>query len=236
MSTAVKRIVNRDLKEIQRMNLSELGIHIHFDEEDMLFAKAIIIGPKGTPYENGILYFKIEFPKNYPFSPPKVKYMSSSKNRIHPNLYVGLPHNNFEGKVCLSIINTWSGPKWTSIMHIGSILISIQSLLDNNPLRNEPGFEFDVSWKNKLYNQIVEYNTYEHLIIKNCSMIPPEFDSFSDIILGHIQDNKEEIRKKMQSLKEKHQNKKVSFDIYRIYMIMNYALLLKKFDTVFKVK
>ena len=44
MSTnAIKRIVNKDLKEIQKMNLKELGIHIIFNEENMLNAKAIII-------------------------------------------------------------------------------------------------------------------------------------------------------------------------------------------------
>ena len=133
-ASAIKRIINKDIKEIHKMNLYELGIHIHFDEENMLQAKAIIIGPKNTPYENGALYFKIVFPTNYPFAPPKVSYLSSSRYRIHPNLYVGKPCDNFEGKVCLSILNTWSGPKWTSIMHIGSILVSIQSLLDDNPI------------------------------------------------------------------------------------------------------
>ena len=87
------------------MNLSELGIHIQFDEEDIMKASAIIIGPKDTPYENGILYFIIEFPRNYPFSPPKIGYLSHSRYRIHPNLYVGKSHANFVGKVCLSAIN-----------------------------------------------------------------------------------------------------------------------------------
>ena len=68
----LKRIVNKDMKEIQRMNLSDMGIHVKFDESNMLKAKAIIFGPKDTPYENGILYFIIEFPTDYPFNPPKV--------------------------------------------------------------------------------------------------------------------------------------------------------------------
>ena len=53
------------------MNLEEQGIYIEFDEKNLLNAKAIIIGPKNTPYENGILYFKIKFPINYPYSPQK---------------------------------------------------------------------------------------------------------------------------------------------------------------------
>ena len=164
---AMKRIMNKDMKNITKMNLSDLGIHVNFDEENIMKATAIIIGPKDTPYENGILYFIIEFPYNYPYSPPKVGYLSHSRYRIHPNLYVGRSHDNFVGKVCLSSINTWSGPKWTTVMHIGSILLSIQSLLCNDPLHNEPGFENEVGKRNDLYNTIVEYDTYNHLILKN---------------------------------------------------------------------
>ena len=43
------------------------------------------------------------------------------------------------GKVCLSILGTWSGPKWTSIMDITTVLLTLQSLLDENPLHHEPG-------------------------------------------------------------------------------------------------
>ena len=178
----IKRIATRDMKEINNMNLNELGIYVHFNEENITEAYALIIGPPDTPFENGVLYFKIDFPNNYPFSPPKVQYYSTSKCRIHPNLYVGRSHNNFLGKVCLSIINTWSGPKWTSIMHIGSVLLSIQSLLDANPLHNEPGFENENSKRNDIYNEIVQYDTFRHLIYKNCSDIPTNFKIFEYVI------------------------------------------------------
>ena len=229
MSSAIKRIVNKDLREIQKMNLNELGIHIHFNEENMLEAKAIIIGPKDTPYENGVLYFKIQFPKDYPFSPPKVNYISSSRYRIHPNLYVGKPSEDFKGKVCLSILNTWSGPKWTTVMHIGSVLVSIQSLLDENPLRNEPGFEKDVSLRNKNYNLVVEYDTYQQLIYKNCFLINSEFKVFEGIIQEHIQNNKENILSKLSNLcKNNSKDISISLDIYNISMKINYQLIDNK--------
>ena len=47
----IKRIINKDLKEIQNMKLNDLGIHIEFDEDNMLKARAIIFGPEDTPYE-----------------------------------------------------------------------------------------------------------------------------------------------------------------------------------------
>lgn len=223
---AIKRIVNKDLKEIHKMELDKLGIHIEFNEDNMLKARAIIIGPEDTPYENGILYFIIEFPNNYPFSPPKVGYLSSSRYRIHPNLYVGRSHDNFVGKVCLSSINTWSGPKWTTVMHIGSVLLSIQSLLCNNPLHNEPGFEKEVGKRNDLYNMIVKYDTYNHLILKNGFEIHPMFESFKPIINDHLLKNKDIILTKIGELVKKHpKSSKISLNIYNILMIIDYPHL-----------
>ena len=49
-----------------------MGIHIEFNEENIQEAVAMIIGPKESEYSNGILFFKIRFPNDYPFSPPKV--------------------------------------------------------------------------------------------------------------------------------------------------------------------
>ena len=36
---------------------------------------------------------------------------------------------------------TWSGPAWSPAQSLSSVLISIQSLLNENPYHNEPGFE-----------------------------------------------------------------------------------------------
>ena len=225
----IKRIATRDMKEINNMNLNELGIYVHFNEENITEAYALIIGPPDTPFENGVLYFKIDFPNNYPFSPPKVQYYSTSKCRIHPNLYVGRSHNNFLGKVCLSVINTWSGPKWTSIMHIGSVLLSIQSLLDANPLHNEPGFENENSKRNDIYNEIVQYDTFRHLIYKNCSDIPTNFKIFESVIGEHLKKNKDDILEKLDTLKKIHSNKdKLSINIYNLSTIRDYNIVKEK--------
>jgi len=223
---ALKRIVNKDMKEIQKMNLSKLGIHVHFSEENIMKATAIIIGPKDTPYENGILYFIIEFPHNYPFSPPKIGYLSSSRYRIHPNLYVGKSHDNHIGKICLSALNTWSGPKWTTVMHIGSVLLTIQSILDNNPLHNEPGFENEVGQRNQYYNQIVTHDTYNHLIVNNGFKIHPLFSTFNEIIENHLKVEKDNILLKVSELSKEHEKPfKIVVGIYNIMMPINYPAL-----------
>ena len=223
---AIKRIINKDLKEIQNMKLNDLGIHIEFNEENMLKANAIIFGPKDTPYENGILYFKIDFPNNYPFSPPKVGYLSTSRIRIHPNLYVGRSHDNYLGKVCLSSLNTWSGPKWTTVMHIGSILLSIQSILTKNPLHNEPGFENENGKRNEYYNIIVEYENYCHLIKNNGFNIHPEFKCFREPIYNHLKTNKNNILKKLEVLSDKYPKPtKITLNVYGLMTILEYPKL-----------
>lgn len=232
---AIKRIINKDIKEINKMKLNDLGIHIEFNEDNMLKARAIIIGPENTPYEHGLLYFIIEFPNNYPFSPPKIGYLSTSRYRIHPNLYVGRSHDNYIGKVCLSSINTWSGPKWTSVMHIASILLSIQSLLCNNPLHNEPGFENEVGERNDLYNTIVKHDTYNHLIRRNGFEIHPLFESFKQIINEHLTKNKDTILKNLDDLLIKYPEKlKISLNVYNIMMVIDYQNIKSEINKKYK--
>ena len=151
------RIV-KDIKTFMELNYDDK--FIYFDKSDFTTIYLMIIGPKGTPYEDGFLFFKVEFPINYPYSSPKVEFLNKDKRvRIHPNLYTC-------GKVCLSILGTWSGPAWKETMSLNTVALSIQSLLNENPLNNEP------AWYNKTlsnnsckdYYVFCTYNKYKLLI------------------------------------------------------------------------
>ena len=225
---AIKRICQRDIKSIQTNKLNEMGIFIEFNEENLLEAVAMIIGPKDSIYKNGVLFFKIMFPNDYPFSPPKVGYISRGSYRIHPNLYTGYSKDNYIGKVCLSILGTWSGPGWTTIMDISSVLMTIQSLLDKNPLEHEPGFSGKVTPRHKMYAKVVEYETFRTLIYKNIFDIPSEFTCFSDSIHKHFTENKKEIIKDI-STKE---DIEVNLGVYRIAGQLNYQYYKDKFKSI----
>jgi len=228
-NSALKRILQRDIKSIQQQKLNDMGIYIEFNEENMLEAVAMIIGPKDSVYKNGVLFFNIKFPHNYPFAPPHVTYDSRGSIRIHPNLYTGGAKDNYMGKVCLSILGTWSGPSWTTIMDISSVLISIQSLLDMNPLDHEPGFANKKSNVHELYSQCVLYETYRTLIIKNIFDIPTCYLCFKDIIEGHYKDNRDEIISSLNEiLYEKSLQKELYVPIYRIHIKQNYTELKNK--------
>jgi hypothetical protein len=108
-------------------------------------------------------------------------------------------------------------------MHVGSVLISIQSLLCNNPLHNEPGFENEVGYRNNTYNMIVEYDTFQNLIINNCFKIPELFSQFKEIIQEHIVKEKENIISRIDQLVIKYpQRNKVSLNIYNLSLLIDY--------------
>jgi len=124
----------RKLKDIQSaLNNTLTGVRF-FPSDNMDGPHYFMIsGPEGTPYEHRLFLFKMNIPETYPREPPKVLFISPV-NRIHPNLYA-------EGKVCLSILGTFSGPSWTSMMNIENVMAQIQALLSNDALHHEPGHE-----------------------------------------------------------------------------------------------
>jgi ubiquitin-protein ligase len=85
------------------------SIFLRVDETRVDIIKALIIGPEGTPYQNGCFLFDIFLGHSYNQLPPSVKYMTTNggKFRFNPNLYA-------DGKVCLSLLGTWAGPGWVA--------------------------------------------------------------------------------------------------------------------------
>lgn len=234
-ASAIKRILKRDIKSIQTQKLNDMGIFIEFDEQNMLCAKAMILGPVDSAYRNGIFFFDIEFPTNYPYSPPRVSYISRGSIRIHPNLYTGSSKHNYLGKVCLSILGTWSGPQWTTIMDISSVLLSIQSLLDNNPLDHEPGFSGKKMAVHDNYKRCVEYETIRTLILKNTSDIPEPFLCFKPIIQSHFNSIKQEVEDYLFHMSETETNEEIMFvSTYHIRIVLNYKYLLHKLKSLKK--
>ncbi|ESN99491.1 hypothetical protein HELRODRAFT_113622 [Helobdella robusta] len=117
------------------------SVFVRCDEERLDVMKVLMTGPTDTPYSNGCFEFDVFFPVDYPNSPPLINLETTGGNsiRFNPNLYN-------DGKVCLSIINTWHGrpeERWHSqTSSFLQVLVSIQSLiLVHEPYFNEPGYE-----------------------------------------------------------------------------------------------
>jgi ubiquitin-conjugating enzyme E2 O len=157
--------------------------------------KVLIFGPEGTPYHNGNFFIDLKFPNDYPYNPPKANFLTTDgRIRFNPNLYA-------TGKVCLSILGTWSGPSWSIVQRLSSVILSIQSLLGEHPLRNEPGYENSKVNEPKMigYNNYVQFHTINYSIInmiKN-KLYPPEFEY---VVIKHFFDNYDSIIKKVNEL------------------------------------
>ena len=74
----------------------------------------MIVGPVKTPYEDGLFFFDVQLPNDYPTSPPSVHYISYCSDRLNPNLYE-------DGKVCVSLLGTWAG-KVSLAIHVTATL------------------------------------------------------------------------------------------------------------------
>jgi ubiquitin-protein ligase len=200
ISMAAPQASRRVLKDIQRAQeelMKQQGIWYWMHETDMTKGFALLKGPEDTPYDGCLLLFSVQFPYDYPFSPPKVLFLTSDgKTRFHPNLYV-------EGKVCLSILGTFSGPSWSGTQSLNSVLLSILGLLDNNPLAHEPGYSSGslLSERHRDYADFVEHQMVNHMIRtiqnfeKNQEGHP--WEPFEEIVKEQLPFLKERLKKKI---------------------------------------
>lgn len=225
MSLISRKRILIDIKNFRSEKIT--GIYAYFDDSDIYKAKALIIGPSETPYENGCYLFDIEFPKSYPLHPPKVLFRTlDNRIRFNPNLYKC-------GKVCVSILGTWAGPGWTSVMTLTNVLVSLQSLLNSKPIQNEPGWENENGTRCKAYNQIIEYYNYEVAILNMFKKQPNTFECFKEEIEDHISQNIDNFISVAQNNLSL-DNIFIKSHIYGLNLKPNYKYLLNEFKEIKK--
>ena len=227
-SLAIKRVLS-DIKDLNRDPLEKEGIYHYYDESNVMEARIMIIGPEDTPYENGFYLFQFSFPNNYPFEPPKVKYCTLDGNtRFNPNLYTC-------GKVCLSIINTWDGPKWTSCQTIRSVLISLRGLVlgVKHPLHNEPGFEQVLDNRSTSYNDVVLYENYRVAVVKMIRNTPKGFEVFKPHMIEYVKQKYTWYKQRLTEL-SKYDNTKAASPVYSMAVIRNFTKILTELTQIMK--
>jgi ubiquitin-conjugating enzyme E2 D/E len=148
MSKSSKRILN-ELKEMENEQSSKshncsagpIGNNIY-----KWFGN--IIGPEDSPYSGGLFKLTIDFPKDYPFKPPIVRFDTPI---YHPNI-------NKYGVICLDILGT----NWSPALTITKVLLSISSLMtDPNPLDPMDKSIADVYLSNK---ELYKHNARNYTI------------------------------------------------------------------------
>jgi len=115
--SAIQRL-NRELREIKKNPNSNFSGSPK--DNNMLEWEATIMGPVDTPYEGGIFHLRFLFTDDYPFTPPKVNFITKI---YHPNI-------NGQGLICCDTLKEG----WNPALTVSKILLSLCSLLsDPNP-------------------------------------------------------------------------------------------------------
>jgi len=226
MNIANKKRLAKDVVDIIKNPLNDNNIYYKHDDNNMLSGYALIIGPEDTIYNYGYYFFKFNFKKDYPYKPPVVEYLTNEHGiRFHPNLYRN-------GKVCLSLLNTWNGEQWTSCQTIRTILLNLVTLFHNKPLLNEPGITEKYKYFNQ-YNEIIKYSNYNTAIISvlNKKIVENLNDVFKEIILENYKKNKDNILKNIEKLKNNEENNKIlEISLYgRMKCEINYKTIYENF-------
>ena len=112
-SGSMKRIL-REYNDIMTNPLANCKVFIN--EDNFSSWKALLFDLKGS-YSGGSWLLTIDFPSSYPFSPPKVRFITSI---YHCNI-------SSSGALCLDILKD----NWSPALSISKVMLSIISLLDS---------------------------------------------------------------------------------------------------------
>ena len=108
-------------EELDRIKSSSLLSYIGSSagpqkKTDIYKWNVIIKGPNKSCYEGGLFKLYLEFPKNYPEDPPKLKFVTKI---YHPNISFN------DGVVCISSLSS----DWDPSSNIIKVIYSIYDLL-----------------------------------------------------------------------------------------------------------
>lgn len=189
---ASRRIQHDVTRAATSTSLPSHGIYYIPHEDTILKGTALLVGREGTPYYGGFYFFSVEFPAEYPFVPPKVLSLTQDgRTRFNPNMYI-------DGKVCLSILNTWhDGPQWSGVLTIESVLLSIMSdVLNRNPLENEPMYTgCGMTPDAQKYNRSIWHANLRTAILENLTAPPSWARPFLTIMRSEFLKAKPELLK-----------------------------------------
>jgi len=138
--------LGKELKALRKDEKME-GVTISVPDEDDFFTWEIgIFGPPETIYEGGYFKCRLAFPKDYPMSPPEMRFTCGL---WHPNVYP-------DGKVCISILHppgedASSGERpeerWNPAQSVRTILLSVISLLNEPNISSPANVDASVAYR-----------------------------------------------------------------------------------------
>lgn len=192
MKQCYKRLSSEIPSLIESMNVSENSLVIgHIDKKRPNCIRFMMDGPVDTPYSRGLFIFDIYCGSGYPVTAPEFRLMNINGYQFNPNLYA-------DGKICLSLLNTYSGTtpheseKWNpKLSTLSQVIISIQAnIFVDQPYFNNQGYEKyrgtkDGDKNSKEYNEMVRYSTINECMLNLLRSID-NYQYLSDAITTHF--------------------------------------------------
>ena len=230
-----KETIERLLKDIKDIYVSSLeadGIYYKHSDTNILKAYVMIVGQEDTLYFGGYYFFEVTFPPDYPHAPPLVEYLTNDGvTRFHPHFYKSK-------RVCLSMLNTWRGEQWTSCLTIKSVLLTLLSIMDSQPMLHEPGVT-EKHQDYQKYHTMILYKNVEFSCIRlmcefmNTTIIPFEMEYkeyFYTFMVERFKKNANGLKKVITNcMKVKNYNKSYSISgLYNMSFYVNFDELLEK--------
>ena len=131
MNKSSKRLDN-ELKSLSNESVCNAVVEVP-DQNNPYKWLVHLPGPQGSPFEGGVFRLSFEFPANYPFKHPEVKFITPM---YHPNI------KKDTGEICMDVFaSSWSPTQKVSdiIQKLSSLLASPQT---SSPLESEICKEF----------------------------------------------------------------------------------------------
>lgn len=146
-SAANIRRLKNEIKYLQEQQDHENMFTVQMVDDDTYHWNVHIFGPQDSLYEGAEFKLDVRLPNDYPFSPPRVKFLTN------------IEHLNINGgDICLDILKK---DNWSTSQNIKSVIISIICLL-NEPNPQDP-FNANLA---ELYRK--DHNKYVDYVKQSC--------------------------------------------------------------------
>ena len=159
----IRRLLWKQTEELKKK--SPDCVYPIINNEDPLDIQADIIGPKSTPYENGIFRVKLFIPNDFPISPPKGFFITKI---YHPNI-------SEKGEICVNTLKKDWNPKSFNLYNLFEVIKCLLIIpFPESSLNEEAGKIFMENYKEyfniaQIYTKIhaMKNNNYNYLSNSN---------------------------------------------------------------------
>jgi ubiquitin-protein ligase len=124
--------------------------NISLVNDDIFEWECQLVGPQDSPYQGGLFLLKLEFPAQYPFKAPKLKFLTKM---YHPSVQLET------GDICQDVVGQW-GPTLNAKHCLEVIYGMMQAPDSDHPL--EEGIAQQLREKPKEFEKMAKKYTKEH--------------------------------------------------------------------------